>query len=185
MSAWDLPTNLTVGGQLWNIRSDYRAVLDIIHYFNDPNFEQDEKWMICLDILYEDFEKMPYELYNEAAKAATEFIDANVKGDENHRPVLMDWDKDFPLIVPHINRSIGKEVRSLSYLHWWTFVSAYMDISEGLFSTVVSIRSKLSEKKKLDKSERKFYNENRRIIDLKPQQEHDEEDDFWIKLLEE
>ena len=55
MSAWELPQSLTVGNKDWTIRSDFRVALDILKYFDDPNYEEDEQWMICLDILFEDF----------------------------------------------------------------------------------------------------------------------------------
>ena len=50
----------------------------------------------------------------------------------------MDWDQDAPLIVPAINKVLGGEVRAMPYLHWWTFVGAYMEIGEGVFSSVLA-----------------------------------------------
>ena len=47
MSAWELPQSLTVGNKDWTIRSDFRVALDILKYFDDPNYEEDEQWMIC------------------------------------------------------------------------------------------------------------------------------------------
>ena len=46
MNAWELPQQLRVGEQEWKIRSDFRAVLDILNFFNDPEYEEDEKWWI-------------------------------------------------------------------------------------------------------------------------------------------
>ena len=63
MSAWELPQSLTVGNKDWTIRSDFRVALDILKYFDDPNYEEDEQWMICLDILFEDFASMSPKLY--------------------------------------------------------------------------------------------------------------------------
>ena len=79
MNAWELPQLLRVGEQEWKIRSDFRAVLDILNFFNDPEYEEDEKWWICLDILYEDFQRMPQELWLEAAQQAIAFIDMGTK----------------------------------------------------------------------------------------------------------
>ena len=50
MIAWELPESLCVGGQEWKIRTDFRAILDIIRYFADPEYEADESWLICLTI---------------------------------------------------------------------------------------------------------------------------------------
>ena len=44
MNSWDLPESLPVGDRKYKIRSDFRAVLDILGYFNNPDYEEDEKW---------------------------------------------------------------------------------------------------------------------------------------------
>lgn len=167
MSAWELPTSLCVGGQQWAIRTDFRAVLDILKYFSDPDYEPDEQLAICLDILYEDFEQMPHYLHEEAAKQAVEFIDMGIKDDGKQRPTLMDWEKDAPIIIPSVNRVLGQEVRAVEYMHWWTFLGAYMEIGESLFSQVISIRSKRAKGKKLEKWEQEFAKENSALIELK------------------
>ena len=59
MEVWELPTSIVVGGIDYEIRTDFRAVLDILKTFNDPDFENDEKWIVCLTILYVDFGNMP------------------------------------------------------------------------------------------------------------------------------
>ena len=51
--------------------------------------------------------------------------------------------------------------------HWWTFLSAYMEIGESLFATVIHIREKLIKGKKLDKWEQEFYKDNKSLIDFK------------------
>ena len=48
MEAWELPTSIVVGGIDYEIRTDFRAILDILKTFNDPDFENDEKWIVCL-----------------------------------------------------------------------------------------------------------------------------------------
>lgn len=185
MSApWELPTSLCVGGQEWAIRTDFRAVLDILKYFADPDYEPDEQWEICLDILYEDYANMPPELIEEAAKRAVEFIDMGIKDDGKKRPALMDWEKDAPVIIPSVNRVVGQEVRALPYMHWWTFLGAYMEIGESLFSQIISIRSKNAKGTKLEKWEKEFAQENRELIELKPKrQERSQEEKDALRAL--
>ena len=166
MIAWDLPTSLNISGVNWNIRTDFRAILDILKYFSDPEYEPDEQWEICLDILYENYENMPIHLKREAIEKAVEFIDMGMKDDGRKKPHTMDWEQDAAVIIPSINRVIGKEIRSLEYLHWWTFLGAYMEIGESLFSQIINIRQKKSKGKKLDKWEQEFYRENKEMIDL-------------------
>ena len=186
MNAWELPQQLRVGEQEWKIRSDFRAVLDILNFFNDPEYEEDEKWWICLDILYEDFQRMPQELWLEAAQQAIAFIDMGTKEKNGPKPRLMDWEQDAPIIIPSVNRVLGKEIRALPYLHWWTFMGAYMEIGESLFSQVVSLRKKRTQKKKLEKWEREFYRENKELCDLKKKytkaedEEHKRLKEEWI-----
>ena len=179
MNAWELPRSLNVGGRDWAIRSDFRPALDILNHFSDPEYEADEKWWICLDILYEDFQDMPRELWLEAQKQALNFIDMGMGEDTGPKPRLMDWEQDAPIIIPSVNRVLGKEIRALPYLHWWTFMGAYMEIGESLFSQVVSFRKKRKQKKKLEKWEKEFYRENKALCDLKKkytQEEQDEQD---------
>lgn len=179
MNAWELPICLSVGGENWKIRTDFRAILDIIKYFNDPEYEPDEQWEICLDILYEDYAQMPYSIRNEAAEKAVEFIDMGIKDDGKRKPHTMDWEQDAVIIIPAVNKVIGRDVRSMEYLHWWTFLSAYMEIGESLFSEVLNIRQKKAKGKKLEKYEQEFYKENKKIIDLninKPQRSQEEID---------
>lgn len=187
---WELPYSLEVNGKEYSIRSDFRAILDIINVFSDPNYEDDEKWIVCLTILFEDFEDIPESDYPEAAKKATWFIDCGTdRQDETKKPTLMDWGQDAPIILPAINRILGFECRTQKYLHWWTFVGAYMEIGESLFSNILSIRSKKAKGQKLEKYERDFLRENQDIVILKnrltddEQAEHDAEQQAIKELL--
>lgn len=182
MNAWELPTSLDVGGVDFAIRTDFRAVLDILKSFNDPEYEPDERWEICLDILYEDYGDMPDHLKPEAAKKAVEFIDMGIEDDGKRRPHTMDWEQDAAIIIPAVNRALGKEIRSLGYMHWWTFLGAYMEIGESLFAQVINIRQKKAKGKKLEKWEKEFYRENRELIDLKKKYS-DEEKEEQERLL--
>ena len=73
---------------------------------------------------------------------------------------LMDWDKDSSLIASAINKNMGKDIRSVKYMHWWTFMGAYMEISEGLFHEILQIRQKKMNGKKLENGN---WNFTRRI----------------------
>lgn len=181
MSMWNLPTSLSVGGVGYFIRTDFRVILDILDAYNDPDNDPEERSLICLWSLYQDAESIPPEHYQEALEKAVEFIDAGFAPDSsnNSRPTLMDWEQDAPLIIPAVNRVAGREIRSMEYLHWWTFLGYYMEIGESLFTQVISIREKKAKGKKLEKYEREFYNENKRIITLKhkeSQREKEEKD---------
>lgn len=175
MSVWELPTSLEIGGVGFPIRSDFRAILDILKYFQDPDYEDDEKMMICLAILFPDWEDIPQEHVNEAVEKAYEFIDAGNTPDGKPSPHIMDWEQDAPLIIPAINRVVGQEVRTLPFLHWWTFLGAYMEIGECLYANVISVRSKKSKGKKLEDYEKEFYRNNKKLVDLRKKYSEDEQ----------
>ena len=162
-----LPTSVDVSGVNYAIRSDYRAILDICIALNNIDFTQDEKIYTALFIFYEDFETMPAEHYEEALKKCYWFIDCGEDNAEKSTTRVMDWEQDFRYIIAPINRLAGKEVRSVDYMHGWTFMSLYMEIGECLFSQIVNIRDKLAKHKKLDQAEREWYRRNKNIIDLK------------------
>lgn len=194
MYAWKLPTSLNVAGKDYKIRTDYRVILDILAAMNDPDiFEpgmsqeemQQEKVMTMLQILYVDFDSIPTKEWKEAAEKACDFIDCGIKDDGKLKPRTMDWEQDAPLIVPAINKSIKIDVRSIKYMHWWTFFGLYMEIGESTFSTVVSIRDKKRRGKKLEKWEQEFYRNNKHLVDLKARriERSDEEKDALRELF--
>ena len=37
------------------------------------------------------------------------------------KPHTMDWEQDGAVIIPSVNRVLGREIRAMQYLHWWTF----------------------------------------------------------------
>lgn len=164
MTAWKLPTSLTIGGVGYAIRTDFRDVLNILRIYSSPEYEEDEKMICCLIILFPEWESIPPELHAEAAEQASQFLDAGIRGDNRPKPTTMDWGHDAPIIIPAVNRVLGQDVRSVEYLHWWTFVGAYMEIGRSLFSSVLSIRQKRAKGKKLDKEEREFLRENQALI---------------------
>lgn len=172
-SAWELPTSLTIGGIEYEIRSDFRAVIDILTALNDPDTFDDDpqteaiiQTNIILQILYPNWESIPEKDIEEALRKACEFIDMGIS-DDTKKPRVMDWEQDAPIIIPAINKVLEKEVRAEKYIHWWTFLGAYMEIGEGLFSNVIGIRQKKAHGEKLEKWEQKYYKDNKAIIDLK------------------
>lgn len=163
-----LPTSVEIDGNTYNIRNkcDYRVVLDVISALNDPELEEQDKIKCALFIFYESVEKITN--HEKAFVKMMEIINngETVDNTEEEKPQYMSWEKDFKIVVAPINRILGYEVRSVEYLHWWSFLSAYMEIGECFFATVVSIRKKRRTGKTLEGWEKEFYKENRKVIDL-------------------
>ena len=172
---YSLPEQLDVGGKLYDIRTDFRAVLDIMASYSDPELEGPDKTQVLVEILYVDYDVIPFEHMEEAIKKACWFIDMGMPASNKQQPRTMDWVKDAPIIIPEINKYIGKEVRSVEYMHWWTFFGAYMQIGgEGLYSSILNVRQKKSKGKKLESWEREFYKDNQVLCDLDWEQKQKE-----------
>ena len=164
----ELPRALEVHGVFYAIRTDFRDVLTIISAFNDPELDNPEKLYICLVILFEDFDDIPEAGYEEAYKQAVWFIDGGAEPSEKRSPRTMDWEQDERLLFPAVNRVAGCEVRALEYLHWWTFLGYFMEIQEGTFSHILSLRQRKAKGKKLTKEEQEFWRQNKDLCVLRP-----------------
>lgn len=174
---WALPTKVEVSGTEYEIRSDFRAVLDILTALSSKELDEREKALVSLEIFYPEFEEIPVSDYQEALNQCFRFIDrGQAPGQKKKEPVVMDWAQDFELIVAPINRVAGCEIRSAEYMHWYTFLSYYMEIGDCLFAQVVRIRDKKARGKPLDKQDREFYRRNRELVDLKTTYSETEKD---------
>ena len=119
MRAYELPTSLNINGVAYTIRTDFRAIIDILIAMNDPDLDQQAKTFIMLQILYEEWQNIPFEDLTEACQKACEFIDCGQTDDAPNRPKprLMDWEQDGDMIVPAVNKVAGKEIRAVPYMH--------------------------------------------------------------------
>ena len=161
-----LPTKVNISGNEEPVRTDFRVILEILTMLKDPELSNSEKAYALLYMFYENPEEITD--YEEAIKACFEFIDGNGSEKKKSGPQLVDWEQDFDYIVAPVNRVLGKEIRSEQDLHWWTFLSAYMEIGpDCLFSQIVNIRDKKARGKKLEKQESEWYRRNREIVDIK------------------
>lgn len=177
MTAYELPTSLNISGVDFAIRTDFRKIIGVLIALSNPDFNDEAKAIIAIQIMYEKWWEIPEENLSEALQKAYEFIDCGQSDDNpNHpKPRLMDWEQDGDMIVPAVNKVAGKEIRAVSYMHWWTFFGYFMESGECLFNTVVGIRSKKVKGEKLDKWEKKFYQENKNIIDIKTRLSEEEQ----------
>lgn len=159
-----LPKSLDISGKSYEIRSDFRAVLVALVALNDKNLTETERCIAAVKCIVKS--EIPPLLLNQAIKAVFWFINGGKDTFEGKSLRLYDWEQDEKMIFSAVNRVAGFETREKTYLHWWTFLGYFCEVGEGMFATVVSIRKKLKTHKKLEKHEREFYKENRRLIDL-------------------
>ena len=179
-----LPTTLRVNGRDEPIRWEYTAVLDIISTMNDPNLEDSEKVYASLWIMYENFETFQKDDYKPAFEAMCEFMNNGAEDNGSGGVKTVDFEQDYNLLIPAINRVAGKEIRSVEGVHWWTFLGWFMEMGECTYSTILSIRSKQKKGKKLEQWEQEFYSSNKNLVDIRRRlTDEEKENEKWLNSL--
>lgn len=190
-----LSETLTVGDADYPIRTDYRNVLQVFEAFQDPELTQEEKWIVVIYLLFEDFscaDDVIEEAQNgfdlgEAMKQISWFISAGQPEKQVLEQPTYNWTHDEQMIFSAVNKVAGKETRQLEYLHWWTFLGYFNEVGESAFSFIVGIRNKLNKGKKLEKHEKEFLAHNKELVLMKKPmtKEEKEQEDAYQALLDE
>ncbi len=181
----ELPDTLTVGGKAYPIRSDFRAALIIFQALDDPELDGREKAAVMISSLYERPEEIAAEHIEEALERASWFLDGGDMPKTELHAKTLDWEQDEGMIFAAVNKTAGFEVRSVKYMHWWTFLGYFSESGDTLLSTVMHLRQKMAKKKSLDKWEREFVNEHRRLVMIQRKKTDEEkaEEDFVNSLF--
>lgn len=167
---WELPVSLEVAGREYDIDSNFKTVLRVLAAYGNPDLSEVEKRFVCLANIYIDLDAIPAEHLQEAYDAAVRFIDNRPEGNPNaphNGTPVMDWEQDASLIFPAVNKVAGFEVRLAEYIHWHTFLGYFMEIRDGVFSTVLRLRQKHNKNQKLDDAEKEFWRNNQEICVLR------------------
>lgn len=190
-----LPETLTVGGEDYPIRTDYRNILQVFEAFQDPELEQKEQWIVAIYLLFEDFScaddvlKAVQDGFNleEAMKQISWFISAGQPEKSIAELPVYSWSQDEQMIFSAVNKVARQETRELEYLHWWTFLGYFNEVGEGTFSLIVGIRNKLNKGKKLEKHEKEFLSHNKELVLMKKPKTREEQaqEDKYQALLDE
>lgn len=188
---YGLPKTVDICAEEIPVRYDYRVILDIFDIYDMDELSGSEKICAALYIFYPGFPDLPDAPdYGESIAAMQKFINGGkAEKQQKQAAKLVSWADDFHYICSAVNRVLGYEVRAVEYdidantggVHWYTFLSAYMEIGDCFFAQVVGIRSKRHNGMKRDKSDQEFYKANRELIecvDRKP-----EADKEWLSEI--
>ena len=188
---YELPTSIAIEDRQYQITNngDYRVILDCFSALSDNELSEDERVLASLLIFYNEFtdlEDIPQD--KELVKnLITEMYSFFNCGEENvgasTGKQLINWDGDSNIITAAINNVAHTEIRSLPYLHWWTFMGYYMSVGESVLSTVVGIRNKLTKGKELEKWEREFKRDNPQYFNWRKKSNDEIELDEYVKNL--
>ena len=190
---YSLPTKINIGGKAYNIskQGDYRMVIDCFKALNDCELSQSFRYIAALMIFYEDInsiedvKKLTSEEYKEFVNEMFNFLSIGhtVIGIQT-RYKLIDWNKDEQIICAAVNNVAKMEVRSVEYMHWYTFSGHLMsDSGNSTLAVVVSVRDKIAHGKKLEKYEEKFKKDNPHYFnwEMRTAEEIEEEQEFLRK----
>ena len=193
MDKYTIPVSVDVRDTTFNIRNkgDYRVILDCFAVLDDSELEQDERLLGCLIIFYDNFidelnagritsddlELLVSEMYKFFNCGNSE------SSSPKHDYKLVDWDGDSQLICSAINKIANTEIRAVPYLHWWTFMGYYIAVGEGVLSTVIGIRDKIINSKKMAKWENQFVADNPQYFKWNMKTAEQISDEEYVKSL--
>lgn len=164
-----LPTTLEVNGIEYAIRTDFRDILRIVAAFNDPDLTDKDKYYVLMATIYKDVQSIPKNDTAAAYEAAVSFMECSSQREDAPSPRVVNWEKDEQLLFPAINKVAGYEVRSVPYLHWWTFLGFFQGIDrEDTWGFILMLRQKKARGKKLEKYEKEFWAANRSMCEIDP-----------------
>ena len=72
MNLWELPKKVRLGGRDFEFYGDFRNILDVLSYFQNPDFPPFLQWQIALALFYK--EPVPPQLQPEAMEYLALFI---------------------------------------------------------------------------------------------------------------
>lgn len=160
-----LPTKIKVNNHVYEINYDYRTIINIILAFEDDELTNDEKIYIMLKQLYKD--EVLEEDMEDAIVKGIKFIDCG--NDYSTNKVsnrVYSFNKDANYIFTGINSTHHIDIDEKPNLHWWKFVSFFMDMSsECMFGELIYYRTRKAEGK-LTKEEKKQYEKIKDLVDL-------------------
>lgn len=160
-----LPKKIKVNNHIYDINYDYRSIINILLAFEDTELTYEEKLFIMVSNLYKD--EIPSEDMEEAIEKAIKFIDCGEDYSANKtKSRVYSFDKDANYIFTGINSTHHIDIDEKPDLHWWKFVSFFMDMSsECMFGELVYYRTRKAEGK-LTKEEKTQYEKIKDLVEL-------------------
>lgn len=162
-----LPTKIKVNDNVYNINYDYKTIINIILAFEDKELTNNEQIYILLKSLYKD-EILQKDIV-EAVKKGIKFIDGGIDVNANEEIKVKrtySFKKDGNYIFSGINQTHHINLSENENMHWWVFLSLFMDMSDDCtFGELVYYRKRKNENK-LTKEEKEQYKKIKKLVDL-------------------
>ena len=160
-----LPTKIKVNNNIYDINYDYRTIINILLSFEDTELTKDEQMYIMLKNLYK--QDVPENDIEEALKKGIKFIDGGVvEENKANEKRIYSFKKDGNYIFSGINQTHHIDLTEKINLHWWVFLSLFMDMSaDCTFGELIYYRKRKNENK-LTKEEKEQYRKIKKLVDL-------------------
>lgn len=172
------PRKLEVRGNLYKIRTDFRAVLKAMHDVKEAK-EPLARLLAVLQL----YREIP-EDKEAAVRAVADFITGSSpkqrEGSKEKKPTFS-YEEDAPYIVSDFLRDYGIDLTSCGYLHWWKFQILLDGLSDdSSVKTRIGYRS-IDTGKIKNREERNRIRKIQRSIALKDTEVDDEQigELFW------
>ncbi len=162
-----LPTKIKVNENIYDINYDYKTILNIILAFEDEDLLYEEQLYVLIHALYK--QEIPQEDIEEAIIKGIKFIDCGEERKEEKivkKPRVYSFSKDGNYIFSGINQTHHIDIEEKETLHWWKFMSFFMDMStDCMFGELMYYRMRKQEGK-LTEEEKKNYKKIKDIVEL-------------------
>lgn len=180
----ELPTDVDVKCRKFNIASkgDWRTMIKCSNALSKDETPNDIKVPAILTMFYDELtidNLDDYAEYLDELIKCMFFILAygNLEVKQTVKPTI-NYEKDIRLIVEAISKE-HSEVRTTTsvdivdeqgfpkgYIHWWTFLSYLNSCTDTTLNTILGLRYKINNGKKLNKEEREFVSKNKKLMQV-------------------
>ena len=116
MNWYQLPQRAELSGRIYEISADFRNILRIFQVL-DGEFPEYIRWKIAMGLFYRP--ELAEEDFSQGVDWFCQFVQPEQSG--SHGGKVMDWEIDGSAIIAGVNAVAGQEIRSLPFVHWWTF----------------------------------------------------------------
>lgn len=140
----ELPNLLLVNGKEYEINTDFRYALSVILAFEDKGLTIHEKAMVMLQNIY----KVIPEDIEQAVKQCQIYLNAGEEETDNEPSKrLYSFAHDGNLIYAAFRATHGVDLSTIK-MHWWAFLSLFMDLGQNTtFCQLTSLRKRYYAKK--------------------------------------
>ena len=161
-----LPTRVEIDSKEYEINSNFRTSLLFSILMENKDIPSNLKIRQALKLYYPVIPKNTEKSIEKIIWFYTRGKEYKASTGKGNNVKILDYEEDADLIYSAFMSQYRIDLQDIEYLHWWTFLSAFREIREGVYAMVLQIRVKQAKGIPLEKEEQKFYRENKDIIDI-------------------